>query len=97
MHATIRRIRTKPGKAADVAGAIESEYLPLVKGVDGFVSYTLVDLGDDEVTSMGVFTSPAAAASANELAKDWAAETLGPFIASPLEARAGSVLVDFKG
>lgn len=96
MHATIRRIRTNPGKAADVAALIESEYLPLIDGVDGFVSYILVDLGDDEVSSVGIFVTASSADQANAVAKAWTAERLAPFVDSPLEARAGAVLVDFQ-
>jgi hypothetical protein len=96
VHATFRRIKTQPGKAADVARLIESDYLPLIQGVAGFVSYTLVDLGDDEVSSLGLFSDPASADQANETAKSWTASALAPYVASPLEARAGSVLVDHR-
>jgi quinol monooxygenase YgiN len=94
MYATLRRIKTQPGQAAEVARLIEAEYLPQVEGVEGFISYTLVDLGDDEISSVGVFTSEASAHHANETAKSWTAKTLSPYVASPLEARAGSVLID---
>lgn len=93
MFATFRRVRTKPGKAAEVGGLIESEYLPLIGDVEGFLSYTLVDLGDDEVSSIGVFTTAEAAEAANQAAKDWTAQRLGPLVDSPLDARAGAVLV----
>ena len=96
MHATFRRIRTKPDKAADVAALIEAEYLPQLDDVEGFVSYTLVDLGDDEVSSVGVFTTAAGAGRANEKAAAWTRERLGPYVVSPLEARAGEVLVDHR-
>lgn len=96
MHATFRRIRTRTGKAADVAALIEAEYLPQLDDVEGFVSYTLVDLGDDEVSSIGIFTTPAGADAANEKAAAWTKERLGPLVESPLEARAGEVLVDHR-
>jgi hypothetical protein len=96
VHATIRRIRTQPGQAEAVGTLIESEYLPLIEGTDGFVSYTLVDLGDDEVSSVGVFTDAASADRANATAKSWTAERLAPYVASPLEAHAGAVLVNHR-
>jgi hypothetical protein len=67
----------------------------MIQGVEGFISYTLVDLGDDEISSLGVFTTEASAALANETARTWTAETLAYYVASPLEARAGSVLINF--
>jgi hypothetical protein len=97
MHATYRRIKVNPDSAADVAKLIESEYVPMLNGFEGFVSYTLVDLGDDEVASVGVFTSAAGAEAANAAAMAWTKERLAPLVASPLEARAGSVLVSAVG
>ena len=93
MHATVRRLKTQPGKVAEVAALIQAEYVPLLDGVDGFVSYTLVDLGDDEVSSLGLFETAASAQAANDLAKSWVAERLSPYVASPLQAAEGQVLV----
>jgi hypothetical protein len=67
--------------------------VPKIAGVDGFLSYTLIDLGDDEICSLGVFTSEESAQQANAIAHAWTVETLAPYVASPLDARAGSVLV----
>ena len=96
MHATLRRIKVQPGQAAEVARLIETEYVPQIEGVPGFVSYTLVDLGDDEVSSLGVFADAASAEQANDLARNWTAQSLAPYVASPLDARAGSVLIDHR-
>ncbi len=96
MHATLRRIRTQPGQVAEVARLIESEYVPQIREVEGFVSYTLIDLGDDEGSSRGVFESEESARRANEVAQTWTAQTLAPYVSSPLDARAGSVLVDHR-
>lgn len=94
MHAAIRRIKLKPGQAGAVAGLIESEYVPMVADLPGFLSYTLVDLGEDQVSSVGLFTDAEAANRANATAQAWSSERLSPYVASPLEAHAGAVLVD---
>ena len=96
MHATLRRIRTRPGEAAEVARLIEDQYLPQIEHLRGFVSYTLVDLGEDEISSVGVFTDQEGADRANAAAREWTARVLAPYVASPLEARAGAVLVDHR-
>jgi hypothetical protein len=93
VHATVRRLKTQPGKVAEVAALIQAEYVPLLDGVDGFVSYTLVDLGDDEVSSMGLFETESSAREANELARTWVADRLGPLVASPLQAAEGTAVV----
>jgi len=93
MHATVRSIKVKPGQAQEVARLIETEYLPLIRDAGGFVSYTLVDLGDDEVSSIGVFDDAESADRANTTAKEWTGRRLGPLVDSPLRAGGGTVLV----
>jgi hypothetical protein len=93
MHATLRRLRCAPGKAPDVADLIEAEYVPQLKDVDGVVSYTLVDVGEDEISSLGVFESESAATTANEMAVTWAKDRLASLGAAPLDASQGVVLV----
>ncbi|MFI7588213.1 antibiotic biosynthesis monooxygenase [Spongisporangium articulatum] len=95
MFATYRKLKVNPGSAAEVAALIQAEYMPLLDDVPGFVSYTLVDLGDDEITSIGVFQSAESAAEANARAKSWVGERLSPFVATPLDAREGAVLVNY--
>jgi hypothetical protein len=93
MHATLRRLRCAPGKAAEVAELIEAEYLPQLQDVDDVLSYTLVDVGNDEVTSLGLFSSQAGATRANELATAWAKDRLAALGAAPLEASDGAVVL----
>ena len=93
MHATLRQLKCAPGQAQEVGRLIEAEYIPQLTGVEGVVSYTLVDVGDDRVTSLGVFTTEASAVRANELAQAWAKERLASLGAAPLEATAGTVLL----
>jgi hypothetical protein len=93
MHATLRRLRCAPGKASEVARLIEAEYVPQLKDVDGVVSYTLVDIGEDEISSLGVFESESAATTGNDIAVAWAKERLASLGAAPLSATEGVVLV----
>ena len=97
MHATMRSIKTKPGQVATVAELIRAEYLPMLDDIEGFVSYTLVEVGDDSVSSLGVFTGADAADRANAKAKAWTAERLTPYVDSPLSAHAGAVLIAYPG
>jgi hypothetical protein len=93
VHATLRRLQCAPGKASDVADLIEAEYVPQLKNVDGVVSYALVDIGEDEVSSLGVFESESAATTANDMAVAWAKDRLASLGAAPLDASQGVVLV----
>lgn len=93
MYATLRRLKCAPGQAEEVGRLIEAEYMPQLTDVDGVVSYSLIDLGDDVVTSLGVFTTEAGAVHANALAQAWAKDRLAGLGASPLEAAEGAVLL----
>jgi hypothetical protein len=96
MHATLRRLRCAPGKASEVAHLIETEYVPQLKDVDGVVSYTLVDVGEDEISSLGVFESEPAATKANDMALAWAKDRLASLGAAPMEASEGAVLLHYR-
>jgi hypothetical protein len=93
MHATLRRLRCEPGKSAEVARLIETEYIPQLEDVEGTVSYTLVHVGDDEIRSLGLFSTESGAIRANELAAAWAKERLAGHGAAPLEASDGEVML----
>lgn len=96
MHATLRGLRCAPWKASEVADLIETEYVPQLEGLDGVVSYTLVDVGADEISSLGVFEREQAATQANEMALAWAKDRLACLGAAPLEASEGAVLLHYR-
>ena len=94
MHATLRRLKCQPGKAGEVADLIRAEYIPQLAAVDGVVSYTLVDVGGDEVTSLGIFSSQEGAVRANELARAWWGQNQKVALAAaPLAASDGPILL----
>jgi hypothetical protein len=96
MHATLRRLKCMPGRAEEVAELIESEYLPLLSQIAGVISYTLVHIGDDEITSLGMFTSHESAVQANALAKTLSAKHhLQDLSREPLDLITGEVMTHF--
>jgi hypothetical protein len=96
MHATLRRLRCAPGKTSEVARLIETEYVPQLEDVEGVVSYTLVDVGEDQISSLGVFRTIEAATQANDLAREWAKDRLAALGTAPLEASEGVVLLNLR-
>ena len=94
MHATLLRLRCAPGQTTEVARLIHAEYVPQIAEVEGVLSYTLVHSGQDEVASIGVFTSQAGAMQASELAQSWVRERLADLGAAPVEAIDGEVLLN---
>jgi quinol monooxygenase YgiN len=94
MHATLLRLRCAPGQVTEVARLISAEYIPQFAEVEGVLSYTLVHSGQDEVASIGVFTSQAGAMQASELAQSWVRQRLADLGAAPVEAIDGEVLLN---
>jgi len=89
----MRRIKCAPGKAHEVAQRIEEQFVPQMRTVPGFLVYYLVDVGNDEVSSISIFQNQAGADAANQKAGAWVKQSLGNITAGPLEASAGEVLV----
>ena len=73
-------------EATEVAQLISAEYIPQFAEVEGVLSYTLVHSGQDEVASIGVFTSQAGAMQASERSQSWVRERLADLGAAPVEA-----------
>jgi heme-degrading monooxygenase HmoA len=94
MYASMRRIKCAPGKAHEIAQRIEQQFVPQMKTMPGFVIYYLVDVGNDEVSSMSIFRNQAEAEAANQKAGASVKQSLGDITAGPLEALAGEVLVN---
>jgi hypothetical protein len=59
MYATIRRYTPKGTwdrkSREELKGRIESGFLPMVQEIKGFHSYYVVDVGEKEIVSIGVF------------------------------------------
>lgn len=96
MHVNIRTGKVKPGQSSEVSARVEAEYVPRLREVEGFVAYTLVDLGNDEVRSFGIFQDEAAANRADEIARAWATERLAELLTAPLDTVEGRVMVDAR-
>lgn len=94
MYASMRRIKCAVGQASEVARRIEEQFVPQMRAVTGYIAYYLVDVGDDEVSSISIFADQTGAEQANQMASAWTKQSLGDVIAGPLEARAGQVLVN---
>ena len=94
MYASIRRGKTQPGAAGQIAERAAEGFAPIVSKVPGFKHYYLVDLGDDMVATVSLFADKAGAEESGRRAADWVRENLAPLMAGPLEIMVGEVLVE---
>lgn len=93
MYATLRRVTINQGAAAEIARRVEAGFVPLVKGMSGFVAFSLIDHGEIMAT-FTVFAAREEAEHANQQAAAWVKEHLAGLVAGPLEMNVGEVVVN---
>jgi uncharacterized protein len=81
MFTTIRRYQvTQPGQTAEAARRVEQGLVPILSTQPGFLSYAVVDAGQDIEVSVSVYTDRAAAEAANRAAAGWVKEHLADLV-----------------
>jgi hypothetical protein len=93
MYASIRRYKTSPGAAAEIAQRVSQGFVPITSQAPGFVAYYAVDGGNDVLASVSIFQDQAGAEESNRRAADWVKANLASLIAGPPEITAGEVVV----
>ncbi len=93
MYASIRRYKTSPGAAAELARRVNQGFVPIISKAPGFVAYYVVDAGNDVVASVSVFQDQAGAEESNRMAADWVKENIASLVSGPPEITAGTVTV----
>ena len=92
MYANIRHRAFHHGKAAEAAKRIEAGMVPTVSQVPGFISFTIVQTGEDTLTTIGLFETQAAAETAGPQVVAWVDQHLSASVAGPAEITNGPVL-----
>ena len=92
MHAVIRRYRVRLGTVEQAARYAEKWFVPLVRKLPGFVTYYLLDAGNDTLASIGLFESRDGAESAAQLARDWFEDEWPSFRPLPPEVVVGEIV-----
>jgi hypothetical protein len=93
MYAAIRHAKAKTGTAEQLASRIKEGAIPIISDVEGFRAYYVVYASDDTVTAISLFNKYEQAEEANKRALAWIDENLGPLLAGPATAIAGTVIV----
>ena len=93
MYVSIRRYKTTPSAAHELARRVNKGFLPIISKVPGFVAYYTVDAGNDVVASVSVFEDEAGAEESNRMAADWVKENIASLVSGSPEITAGAVTV----
>ena len=93
MHATIRQYRLTAGSMDETIRRVQSEFVPLISGIPGFVSYHVLDAGNDVVISVSVYERLAGAEEGNQRAAAWVKTRLAPYVDGPTRVTVGEVRI----
>jgi hypothetical protein len=94
MYTTIRRYRVTDTDA--LVSKVEAEFVDIVKQIDGFAGYYLVDGGDGTATSITVGETAQAVEESTQRAGDWVRENAADLVDGSPEVTSGEVRVSVQ-
>ena len=95
MHAVVRRYRVID--VENLIRKVEEEFIELVKSVDGFVAYYVIDGADGTVTSVTVGETEQAVDASTRQAEAWIVERACHLVEGAPDLTAGEVRVRAEG
>jgi heme-degrading monooxygenase HmoA len=93
MFVAVRKYRVRRGSAGEWAQRVQAGFVPLMRDLEGFQGYYLVDGGEDVVITISMFDSADAALASNAKAADWVRHNVLEFARGMPEVMVGDVLV----
>lgn len=104
MYVTIRRYTLGAGSLRDLIARIESEFVPMLRSVPGFISYSAIDAGVDAameedapvLVTISVFDSREGAHESVKRAAHWVAKELAEFKPYPPMIMGGEVVISVQ-
>ena len=93
MFTSIRRYKVRRGSAQELAQRVEDGFVPLVRQIQGFRGYYLLDGGPDVLITISMFDSADEALASNETAAGWVRNNVLEFTRGMPEVMVGNVLI----
>ncbi|MCC7450779.1 MAG: hypothetical protein IT324_25415 [Anaerolineae bacterium] len=91
MYIAVRRSKLAPGTIDEAIRRIQEGFLPLISQMPGFITYYVVDIGNDTIMTVNIFEDQAGADTSTQAASDWAQQNLASMV-TPLDVVAGTVI-----
>ncbi len=92
-YGVIRRYHTEPRNVDTIVTRARDEFVPIVRGLAGFASYTILDAGGGTLLTMSGFTLREGAEESVRRAASWVRENLAPLLPNPPEVLSGELRV----
>ena len=93
MFISIRKYTVRRGSATELARRVQDGFVPLVRQIQGFRGYYLLDGGPDVLITISMFDSADEALASNEKAADWVRHNVLEFTKGMPDVMVGNVLV----
>ena len=93
MFTSIRKYNVTRGSAEELVRRVQDGFVPLVRQLQGFRGYYLLDGGRDVLVTISMFDSAHEALASNELAADWLRDNVLEFTRGMPEVIAGNALI----
>jgi heme-degrading monooxygenase HmoA len=93
MFTSIRRYKVRGGSAEELAQRVQEGFVPLIRQMQGFRSYYLLDGGPDMLITISRFDSVDEAFASNEKAADWVRNNVLEFVKGMPEVMVGYTLI----
>src|SRR5256885_7565799 len=93
MFASIRKYTVRRGSVEELARRVQDDFVPLMRQIDGFRSYYLLDGGPDVLITISIFDSSDEAFASNEKAANWVRNNLLEFAKGMPEVIVGNTLI----
>jgi heme-degrading monooxygenase HmoA len=90
---SIRKYNVRRGTAGELARRVEEGFVPLIRQMQGFRSYYLLDGGSDVLITISFFDSADEAFASNEKAADWVRNNVLEFTKGMPEVMVGQTLI----
>src|SRR5277367_4097022 len=93
MFIAVRKYRVRRGSGAEWTKRVQDSFVPLMRELEGFRGYYLLDGGPDVIITISLFESAAEALVSNEKAADWVRHNVLEFARGMPEVMVGDVLI----
>jgi heme-degrading monooxygenase HmoA len=93
MFASIRKYNVRRGSAEQLAKRVRDSFVPMIRQMDGFRGYYLLDGGPDVLITISIFDSAGAAFASNEKAAAWVRNNVLEFTKGMPEVMVGNALI----
>jgi heme-degrading monooxygenase HmoA len=93
MFTSIRKYSVRRGSAEELARRVGESFVPLMRQMQGFRGYYLLDGGPDVLITISMFDSADEAFASNEISANWVRNNVLEFVKGMPEVMIGNVLI----